>query len=872
MAAHTTSFSHKMSYHGMQKLLGILHLPIRLIFGRSYPPVGPGGAPRQPTISSPPFICVARSKALRVWSYLTAVATLFRGDWDGNQRLRPLPVRQLDFRDARTARIFRETHDLGNWVVNFDELLDRRQLLNQNVRVIRYKQSATQGRNLIISSRAPLGLLRSMVLHRLRVLGLDLSSDDLQGLAERLIDDANDVSGDIVLRAAKRGQSASELIGVVLSRHLVRQELGQDQHCGWYFLDDYSAWMGQREQQLADLLAISPQETVDDVLRVALVVTEAKYIELENLAAKRKESQKQLRDTIRRLNDAIFGDSDHFERESWLARLSDLVLDGIRLPAASGIDLGDWRRSIREGRCEFDIRGYSHVFVPTAGDHADCTDVSEVPEAPNAFQETYGRPALKKLLEAYWRNHDTGDQRREAGADYLAQESDWKPPGAGRTDMPLGKHPTPSPPPPPPETTLPASPRNPEADSKESDSRMTGGSHPDVQLDTPAEVDGWVYPSIGLLLSTSFEKADEAGQRKWLTRLATATKSALQQMQMQAKLLESSMTPNSALLKFAGSANMTVDQVLRRRSELLTTFGLNVISVRPVPGAVVIAVERPEREVVNIQRIWRLWHPSTAEWGNQDILIGVRENDGSWLCLSPGHKHAPHTLIAGSTGSGKSVLMQNIILGIAATNTPEQARILLIDPKQGVDYFTFEDLPHMEGGIIDEQETASLRLSELVAEMDRRYVRFKEVRVPNLAAYNAKVAFDQRLPAIWLIHDEFAEWMLVEDYKESVTSVVQRLGVKARAAGIYLVFAAQRPDASVMPMQLRANLGNRLILRVDSEGTSEIALGDKGAERLLGKGHLLAKLEGERELCFAQVPFVDSHFAENLARIICKTC
>ena len=268
------------------------------------------------------------------------------------------------------------------------------------------------------------------------------------------------------------------------------------------------------------------------------------------------------------------------------------------------------------------------------------------------------------------------------------------------------------------------------------------------------------------------------------------------------------MTPNSALLKFAGSAKMTVDQVLRRRSELLTTFGLNVISVRPEPGAVVVAVERPEREVVNIQQLWSLWRPVTAEWGNQDILIGVRENDGSRLFLSPGRKHAPHTLIAGSTGSGKSVLMQNIILGIAATNTPDQARILLIDPKQGVDYFVFEDLPHLDGGIIDDQETASRRLSETrCGDGTGAMVRFKEVRVSNLAAYNAKVAPDQRLPAIWLIHDEFAEWMLVEDYKEAVASVVQRLGVKARAAGIYLVFAAQRPDALVMPMQLRAELG-----------------------------------------------------------------
>jgi S-DNA-T family DNA segregation ATPase FtsK/SpoIIIE len=214
--------------------------------------------------------------------------------------------------------------------------------------------------------------------------------------------------------------------------------------------------------------------------------------------------------------------------------------------------------------------------------------------------------------------------------------------------------------------------------------------------------------------------------------------------------------------------------------------------------------------------------------------------------------------------------MQNIILGIAATNTPEQAKIILIDPKQGVDYFAFDGLPHIDGGVIDDQILATQRLEELVVEMDRRYTRFKESRVSNLAAYNAKVATNDRLPVIWLIHDEFAEWMLTEDYKDAVSATVQRLGVKARAAGIYLIFAAQRPDANIMPMQLRSNLGNRLILRVDSEGTSEIALSEKGAERLLGKGHLLAKLEGERGLIYAQVPLVDIEFVETLVEKMVK--
>jgi S-DNA-T family DNA segregation ATPase FtsK/SpoIIIE len=238
------------------------------------------------------------------------------------------------------------------------------------------------------------------------------------------------------------------------------------------------------------------------------------------------------------------------------------------------------------------------------------------------------------------------------------------------------------------------------------------------------------------------------------------------------------------------------------------------------------------------------------------------------LFLSPGKHHAPHTLIAGSTGSGKSVLMQNIILAIAATNNPAQARIVLIDPKQGVDYFAFESLPHLEGLLVVEPSDAIARLDALVTEMDSRYTEFRAARCPNLDEYNKRRNDADRLPVMWVIHDEFAEWMMVEKYKEAVANIVGRLGVKARAAGIHLVFAAQRPDANVMPMQLRANLGNRLILKVDSVGTSELALGESGAEYLLGNGHLLAKLEGAPGLCYAQVPFAETNFIEQVVAAI----
>jgi len=798
------------------------------------------------------------------WSFLTALTSFIKGDWDGNMSPRLLPARQLNFQDGDMASIFEETHNLANWVVNYDELLDRRQLANQKVRVIRYKQSATQGRNVVISSTASLDLLHQMVLHRIRALDLGVGDADEQRLAHRFVEDASDISGDIVLRAARRGRNASELMGIVLSRFLIRQELGTDRYFGWYFLDDYAAWLGQREEQIADILMLSPEQLPDGRLRLAMVIAEAKYIDASNLAAKRKESQKQLRDTMKRINEALFGAPERLDRDLWLARLSDLILDGVQFPASAQIDLTAWRRAIREGACDIYVRGYSHVFVTGIDGDANLSDFAVVADLDGAYQEVFGGADLRRLVLHYWRDESPLAVREDvADGDGSAWTQRVYRRPMDRLET-LVLQPVPS--------------AQPDAGPSPAEATPDGGdiaSPPPLVEAAPSVVtEGnavppparWAYPAIVSLLDTGQAgDGQSATDRVWLKDIEGRMRGALQQYQMRSKVLSSTLTPNAALLKFAGGDDLTVEQVLKRRSQFLTTYGLDIISVQPEPGVVALSIARLKREVIQLQDIWRYWCPDSTQ-GNQELLIAVREDDGHPLFLAPATQHAPHTLIAGSTGSGKSVLVQDIILAIAATNTPGQAQIILIDPKQGVDYFSFDGLPHLGTGIIDEREDALVRLHGLVDEMDARYRTFKAARASNLAAYNRKVDAPDRLPVLWLIHDEFAEWMLIEEYKQEVTAIVSRLGVKARAAGIYLVFAAQRPDNNVMPLQLRANLGNRLILRVDSEGTSEIALGERGAERLLGKGHLLAKLEGT-PLTYAQVPLVAEEFIEQVVTI-----
>ena len=168
-----------------------------------------------------------------------------------------------------------------------------------------------------------------------------------------------------------------------------------------------------------------------------------------------------------------------------------------------------------------------------------------------------------------------------------------------------------------------------------------------------------------------------------------------------------------------------MDLVQAKASEIRTTDALDIISVREGVGELILMLARPSRQVLYLQEVWSNWHPQGDL--NTEFLIAVKEEDGRPLFLSAYPQ--PHTLIAGFTGSGKSVLVQNIILAIAATNSPTNAKIAIIDPKQGLDFLAFDELPHLCGPTITTPEDSIHALEGFAAEMDARYVRFKEARV-----------------------------------------------------------------------------------------------------------------------------------------------
>lgn len=818
------------------------------------------------------------------WAYVGAVAAVCR-QTDASAGERFLPARRISLQHEALANTMSDAHALAEWVATYDELLDKRQLQHNGITVVRYRRSSTNGRNMIVSSTSDLRLLSVLVKRRLGDLGLALSNDHLDQVVERMKKDALSISGDIVLRAAKRGVSAGEMLGLVLSRRIISEEFQpagkpETSFSAYFLLDDYADWLAQKESRIADILALCVEEG-DDGIKLRIGVLESKYVSADGLAEARRSSKAQLLATLSTFRAALFGDPGRLDRDVWLARLADLLIDADIPPSASGL-LERARDKLRSGDVDISLRGYSHVFVQSTepGQSQTASEQVLIDETDNvqAWQEVFGRPELRRIVEAYADNTAITPIRALLGPNEPWLINSYRRPSARVTwllpldqvDQGIDLDD---------EVAIVASvPVDSREDHESMEMKAVPQEPTNLVSDAMAPSGEAANGHLAALVASRYlgQSGSDDEREHWASDTTAKLRAALNSYGLHAAVLGTRLTPNGCLVRLAGSDRLRVEDIEAKRTQLLTTHAINLVSVQPKPGEIVVTIAGVKRQTVSLWELWAKRQLNRNAAGiNTSFVLGLQEINGSLLYLNLGSEfgglssHEPHSLVAGATGSGKSVLIQSLLLDIAATNSEDLAKIVLIDPKMGVDYSALESLPHMREPIVTTRERAGQVLESLVEEMENRYRTFAGARARDLATYNAKVAREVRLPMLFLVHDEFADWMLDDSYKAAVSGAVQRLGVKARAAGIHLIFAAQRPDKDVMPMQLRENLGNRLILKVASEATSKIALDRSGAELLLGKGHLAAKLNGEQGLVFAQAPFLsDDEIASAVHAIV----
>ena len=290
----------------------------------------------------------------------------------------------------------------------------------------------------------------------------------------------------------------------------------------------------------------------------------------------------------------------------------------------------------------------------------------------------------------------------------------------------------------------------------------------------------------------------------------------------------------------------------------------------PIPGKSLVGIEVPNSEIATVS-FRELWEQSQTKPDNLlEIPLGKAVNG---TARSFDLSKMPHLLVAGSTGSGKSVAVNGIIASILMKARPDQVKFMMVDPKM-VELSVYNDIPHLLIPVVTNPRKASKALQKVVDEMENRYELFAKVGVRNIAGFNAKVEeFNAHseykqvpLPLIVVIVDELADLMMVAS--KEVEDAIIRLGQKARAAGIHMILATQRPSVDVISGLIKANVPSRVAFAVSSGTDSRTILDENGAEKLLGRGDMLFKPIDENHPVRLQGSFISDNDVERIVSFI----
>jgi S-DNA-T family DNA segregation ATPase FtsK/SpoIIIE len=296
------------------------------------------------------------------------------------------------------------------------------------------------------------------------------------------------------------------------------------------------------------------------------------------------------------------------------------------------------------------------------------------------------------------------------------------------------------------------------------------------------------------------------------------------------------LAPAFLRVKLKPQLGVKVNSILRLRDDLRVQLGLMAPPmIAPQAGYVSVDLPRPDRQSAFFERY--IQPQSLPPMDPVHIAIGV-DLEGNLIEADLSDPNTCHFLVGGTTGSGKSEFLRSLLLSLLKRHSPEHLQIALVDPKR-VTFPEFEEIPWLREPIVKDTEGAIALMDSLMDEMDQRYRRFEQSRCADLARYNQKAS--DPLPRIVCIFDEYADFMAEKESRTAIEQSIKRLGAMARAAGIHLIIATQRPDAQVVTPLIRSNLPGRVALKTASEADSAIILGGKQGEavNLLGKGDLL---------------------------------
>ena len=379
------------------------------------------------------------------------------------------------------------------------------------------------------------------------------------------------------------------------------------------------------------------------------------------------------------------------------------------------------------------------------------------------------------------------------------------------------------------------------------------------------EDEHYEYPPVNLL--TKGDKKTTKAGAKALTDTATKLQKTLYSFGVSAKVENVSVGPAITRYELRPAEGVRVSKIANLADDIALNLAAETIRIEaPIPGKQAVGIEVPnkEKEMVHLREVIE-----SPEFENNKSKLSVAlGKDVAGQNIIADIAKMPHVLIAGSTGSGKSVCINTIITSFIYNAKPSEVKLVMVDPKV-VELSVYNGIPHLLIPVVTDPKKAAGALAWAVQEMDNRYKLFAEKGVRDLKGYNKaleKEELDGKLPQIVIIVDELADLMMVaaKDVEDSIC----RLAQKARAAGMHLVIATQRPSVDVITGLIKANVPSRIAFAVSSQVDSRTILDQVGAEKLLGKGDMLYFPSGASKPTRVQGCFVDDNEVEKIVDFV----
>ncbi|WP_288173543.1 DNA translocase FtsK [Streptococcus pneumoniae] len=392
----------------------------------------------------------------------------------------------------------------------------------------------------------------------------------------------------------------------------------------------------------------------------------------------------------------------------------------------------------------------------------------------------------------------------------------------------------------------------------------------DVQVDFSAK-EALEYKLPSLQLFAPDKPKDQSKEKKIVRENIKILEATFASFGIKVTVERAEIGPSVTKYEVKPAVGVRVNRISNLSDDLALALAAKDVRIEaPIPGKSLIGIEVPNSDIATVS-FRELWEQSQTKSENfLEIPLGKAVN-GTARAFDL--SKMPHLLVAGSTGSGKSVAVNGIIASILMKARPDQVKFMMVDPKM-VELSVYNDIPHLLIPVVTNPRKASKALQKVVDEMENRYELFAKVGVRNIAGFNAKVEeFNSQseykqipLPFIVVIVDELADLMMVAS--KEVEDAIIRLGQKARAAGIHMILATQRPSVDVISGLIKANVPSRVAFAVSSGTDSRTILDENGAEKLLGRGDMLFKPIDENHPVRLQGSFISDDDVERIVNFI----